>query len=81
MQTFQKQFPAVSPEEILQMVTVNPARALQQQDALGQLRVGLRADLLAIACGKLATAYDEVVAFDGPVEWILVDGCVSEHVA
>ncbi len=83
MQAFQKQSPTVSPEEILQMVTVNPARALQQQDALGQLRVGLRADLLAIACGKLATAYDEVVAFDGPVEWILVDGygCVSEHAA
>ncbi len=36
MRAFQKEFPGVSPEEILQMVTVNPALALRHENALGR---------------------------------------------
>src|SRR5439155_331386 len=35
MRAFRTQFPSMSPEEVLQMVTVNPARALRQDNALG----------------------------------------------
>jgi cytosine/adenosine deaminase-related metal-dependent hydrolase len=80
MRAFQSQFLRVSPEEILQMVTVNPARALQQ-DSMGQIRAGLVADLIGVPCAKLTTAYDEIIAFHGRVESILVDGCLSEHTA
>jgi len=80
MRAFQSQFLRVSPEEILQMVTVNPARALQQ-DSMGQIRAGLVADLIGVPCAKLTTAYDEIIAFHGRVESILIDGCLSEHTA
>ena len=43
MRAFQKEFPQVSAEEILQMVTVNPARALRYENALGQIRPGFGA--------------------------------------
>src|SRR4030095_7006471 len=45
MRAFQNEFPSVSAEEIFQMVTVNPARALRYENALGQIRPGLEADL------------------------------------
>ncbi|HEY6071061.1 MAG TPA: amidohydrolase family protein, partial [Chthoniobacterales bacterium] len=50
MRAFQKKFPSVSAKEIFQMVTVNPARALRQENALAQIRPGFRADLIAIHC-------------------------------
>ena len=48
MRAFQKNFPRVSSDEILQMVTVNPARALRQENALGKIRGGAFADLIAV---------------------------------
>ncbi|HET9419182.1 MAG TPA: amidohydrolase family protein, partial [Chthoniobacterales bacterium] len=80
MRAFQKEFPNVSPEEILQMVTVNPARALQHKGALARLLAGFRADIIAVPCTKPAAAYEEIVAFDGAVEGTVMDGCVSGHV-
>src|SRR4030095_929642 len=40
MRAFQKEFPSVSAEEIFQMATINPARALRYENALGQIRPG-----------------------------------------
>ena len=34
---FQKEFPGIPPEEILQIVTVNPARALRQENRAGKI--------------------------------------------
>jgi cytosine/adenosine deaminase-related metal-dependent hydrolase len=76
MRAFQREFSSVSPEEILAMVTVNPARALQQQNQVGQIRAGFRADLITVSCAKAATAYEEILGFEGGVEWMVMDGCV-----
>jgi cytosine/adenosine deaminase-related metal-dependent hydrolase len=43
---FSELHPGVSSRDILEMVTVNPARALQCQDLIGQIRPGSHADLI-----------------------------------
>ena len=74
MRAFQKNEPRTSPEEILSMVTVNPARALRQEDALGKIRPGFCADLIAIPCARSTNALEEIIAFDRPVDWTVLDG-------
>jgi cytosine/adenosine deaminase-related metal-dependent hydrolase len=48
MRAFARRFPAVAPEEILKMVTTNPAQALGCAGKLGELRPGALADLIAL---------------------------------
>ena len=74
MRAFQKDFPLVSPEEILQMATVNPARALRQENAMGQIRTGFRADLIATPCSGSTDIFEQIIACDVPVSWSMVNG-------
>ena len=74
MRAFQKKFSSVSAEEILRMVTVNPARALQQENTLGQIRPGFRADLIAIPCSTSTDIFEQILTFDAPVSWSMVNG-------
>ena len=74
MRVFQKNFPQVSPEEIFRMVTVNPARALRQENALGQIRPGFGADLIAVPCSTSTDIFEEILAFNAPVSWAMVNG-------
>jgi len=76
MRTFQKNFTGISPEEIFQMVTVNPARALRYENALGQIRPGFGADFIAVPCSASTDIFEQILAFDGPVSWAMVDGQV-----
>src|SRR6266487_4420299 len=39
---FQRNEPGISPQKILEMVTVNPALALRQKNTLGRIRPGFR---------------------------------------
>src|SRR4029077_18921826 len=63
MRAFQKEFPGVSPEEVLQMVTVNPAMALHQENVLGRIRPGFHADLIALRCSEDDNPFDQIVGF------------------
>jgi aminodeoxyfutalosine deaminase len=74
MRTFQRNEPALSPRQILEMVTVNAARALGQGDRLGQIAPGFLADLIALPCTGAATAFEEIVAFKATVTWMMTDG-------
>jgi imidazolonepropionase-like amidohydrolase len=74
MRAFQKEFPGVSPEEVLQMVTVNPAMALHQENVLGRIRPGFHADLVAVQCGEGDNPFDQILGFDGATDWIMVNG-------
>jgi cytosine/adenosine deaminase-related metal-dependent hydrolase len=76
MRLFQKNFPQVSPEEIFRMVTVNPARALRQENALGQIQPGFVADLIAVPCSTSTDIFEQILAFDAPVSWAAVNGNV-----
>lgn len=67
----------LSPRELLEMVTVNPAAALGEEEMLGQIRPGIYADLIALpARGSVAAAYENIVSFDGTVPWVMVNGDV-----
>ena len=74
MRAFQKEFPGVSPEEILKMVTVNPATALHRENMLGRIRPGFCADLIAVPCGERDRPYEQIVEFDGSIDWVMVNG-------
>src|SRR6266581_4080721 len=74
MRAFQKEFPSVSAEEIFQMVTVNPARALRYENALGQIRPGFEADLIAVPCSTSTDIFEQILAFGGRVPWVVVSG-------
>jgi cytosine/adenosine deaminase-related metal-dependent hydrolase len=80
MRTFQKNFPRVSPEEIFQMVTVNPARALQYENALGQIRPGFGADLITLPCSDSTDIFEQIIECDAPVSWSMVNGNVIAFV-
>jgi cytosine/adenosine deaminase-related metal-dependent hydrolase len=74
MRAFRKEFPSVSAEKIFQMVTVNPARALRYENALGQIRPGFGADLIAIPCSTSTDIFEQILAFDAPVSWSMANG-------
>jgi cytosine/adenosine deaminase-related metal-dependent hydrolase len=74
MRAFQRSEPESSPEKIFEMVTVNPALALRQQNTLGRIRPGFRADLIAISCSEGDDLFGEIVVFDGEIDWMMVDG-------
>jgi cytosine/adenosine deaminase-related metal-dependent hydrolase len=75
MRAFQKEFPAIPAEEIFEMVTVNPARALRQESQLGKICANHLADLIGIpASSTLKNIFEEIIAFDRRVNWLMVDG-------
>lgn len=69
----------VSPREALEMVTINAARALREQDSLGRIRAGFRADLIAVPHSEeVSQVFEGIVAFDRSVPWIMIDGEVAD---
>jgi len=75
MQTLQENEPWLDPEELLKTVTVNPARALNQEAALGRIAPGAYADLICLPfTEEISTVYEEIVHSGGRVRWMLVDG-------
>lgn len=62
MQFFAATAPELAPEEIVKMVTLNPAEALRMKGRLGELSVGAFADMIAISFeGKLSDAFQAVI--------------------
>ena len=74
MRAFQKNFPNISPNEILRLATVNPARTLRYENALGQIRPGFRADLIALPSSGSTDVFEQIIACDAPVSWSMVNG-------
>jgi cytosine/adenosine deaminase-related metal-dependent hydrolase len=74
MRTFQNEFPDISPERILKMVTVNPARALQQENAFGKITRSFLADMIAISFTDSQAVYETILNFVGKVPWIMLHG-------
>ena len=78
LRAFQRDFQSCAPSEILTMVTTNAARALSQENALGKIKAGFRADLIAIPFSNSTRIFEEIVAFDQPVNWLMADGAIQE---
>lgn len=75
MRLLRRNEPWLRPEELLRMVTVNPARALKRRGQLGKIAPGALADLIALpAPGSLGGVYEDIVNHDKPVSWMMIDG-------
>ncbi len=67
--------PSLKAEELLETVTLSPARALNKTNELGCIKPGALADLIAVpGTGSTGKAAAEVVSHRGPVSWMMVDG-------
>jgi cytosine/adenosine deaminase-related metal-dependent hydrolase len=66
------------PEQVLRMVTVNPARALRRKGQLGQIAPGALADLIALpASGSVGAVHEEIVEHSEPITWTMIDGQIT----
>ena len=74
MRAFQRSEPGISPDEILKMITVNPAMALNQENTLGRIRPGFCADLIAIQSSEHDNPFEHIVQFDASIDWMVVNG-------
>ena len=70
----QRSEPAFSPKEVLEMVTVNAALALGKPQLLGRIHANCLADLIAIPCSGATDVFEQILAFDRPVDWMMVAG-------
>lgn len=73
--------PWLTPQQILETVTINPARALRREDRLGKLRAGATADLIALPVALADGAdsvYDAILNYREPVPWMMVDGKIRK---
>ena len=74
MRAFQRREPGISPDKVFEMVTVNAARVLHQENALGRIRPGFQANLISIPINGSPNLFEEIVAFDGSIDWMMVNG-------
>src|SRR5438132_2160312 len=77
MRAFQKEFPKLPPDEIFRMVTLNPALALAKPHVLGRIGKNCWADLIAVPITGSTSAFEEIVAFDRVVSWVMINGQVQ----
>src|SRR6266480_5470123 len=66
--------PAFSPKEVLEMVTVNAALALGKPQLLGRIHANCLADLIAIPCSGATDVFEQNLASQRPVHWMMVAG-------
>ena len=75
MRVAHRNFPSLSSLDLLKMVTVNPAQALQQNHKLGRIAPGFLADAIAIPySGDAEMVYNAIVENRSSIEWMIVDG-------
>ena len=82
MQVLARAHPALSPETILKMATLNGARALGMAGKVGELSVNAFADLISIPyAGDLSGAHEAVVNFTGHVRESMISGqwAIASH--
>jgi cytosine/adenosine deaminase-related metal-dependent hydrolase len=75
MRRFRRNFPQVSSQEILDMVTRRPAKAIGMAGELGEISEGAIADLIAVPySGGIDRAFDGLIENRSPVSWMMVAG-------
>ncbi len=75
MRTFRRNFPDVPPDEVLAMITTNPAAAVGMAGRLGVLRRGALADWVAIPfAGSAGAAVEAVVENRSVPKFVMRDG-------
>jgi len=78
MQLFLHEYPYVTEQEVLNMVTVYPAKAIGQAHRIGKVAPGALADLIAIPyAGGQADACAAIINHRRPITWRMVHGSLS----
>jgi cytosine/adenosine deaminase-related metal-dependent hydrolase len=81
MRRLAENYPALKPQRILAMTTVNAARAIGRPTELGRLAPGSCADLIAVPRGKVRDPYQAVLNHRGDVLAAMVRGQWLRHSA
>ena len=81
MRVLANSFPALKPKRILEMVTVNAAKALGRPRELGRLATGARADLIAVPHRKSSHPHRAVLDHRGDVSASMIRGAWVAPVA
>ena len=75
MRALAKNEPSLSARKIMQMATLNGARALGMSGQIGELSKGAFADLVALPfAGKIADVHDSILHHQGNVAASMIDG-------
>jgi cytosine/adenosine deaminase-related metal-dependent hydrolase len=78
MRELQRSERALSPVEILEMATINPATALGSQGNLGRVSSGCLADLIAIPISGPGDPLDQIIGYEEPLFWRMINGSTDE---
>jgi cytosine/adenosine deaminase-related metal-dependent hydrolase len=76
MRTFHNRF-RVQPQKVLEMVTINPACALERRDELGKIRANFLADIIALPFIESTNVLETILNFVGKVPWIMLHGEIT----
>lgn len=68
--------PAFAPRDAVEMATIRGAAAIGQHNLLGVIRPGACADLIALPDGAVSAVFENIVTFEGPVPWMMLNGAV-----
>ncbi len=74
MRAFHQAHPQLSGEEILKMVTTNPAEALGRGKDLGKIAPDHLADMIAVPITGSRDIHEQIIAFAGEVPWMMIAG-------
>ena len=75
MRQLRDTFPFLCSRDLLEMVTINPAKALRRPRDLGRIAVKSHADLIALPIEPdVDDLYDEIVDYRRKIDWIMVNG-------
>jgi cytosine/adenosine deaminase-related metal-dependent hydrolase len=73
-----RKHPHITPRGVVEMATINGARALGQEDLLGVIRPGAAADLIALPDIGSGDAFEKIVAFEGTILWMMTNGHIAQ---
>ena len=76
MRMFRERF-RVQPQKVLEMVTINPARALEESGELGKISANFVADIIALPFIKSADVFETILNFVAKVPWIMLHGKIT----
>ena len=75
MRIAKENYPTLSARDLLEMVTIRPARALKLEQNLGKIAPGYLADAIAIPFkGRPDDVYEALIQTRGPIKWMMVNG-------
>jgi len=75
MRTAKKFYPTLGARELVEMVTIRPARALKLARELGRIGPGYLADAIAVPFkGPTSDVFEAIIQHRGAIKWMMVNG-------